>query len=188
MAAPKIDRMTLDAFLAWEPEDEGRYELVDGQPVAMTGARRRHDGVVVNSLIAIGSRLRGKPCRPHTDDVGVLAPNGNLRRPDVLVDCGRFDPDSMLADRPTLVIEVLSRSTREIDTVRKMMEYKSIPSMRYILYLDPESRISLLHRREDSGHWSELTYMTPDVDLDFPVLGITLPLAELYPPDMPAEA
>jgi hypothetical protein len=43
--------------------------------------------------------------------------------------------------------------------------------------------MSVLHRREEGGHWSELAYMTPDVDLDLPALGITLPLAELFPPE-----
>lgn len=32
--------MSLDEFLTWENEQELRYELVDGQPVMMTGGRQ----------------------------------------------------------------------------------------------------------------------------------------------------
>lgn len=178
-AEPK--RMTEAEFLAWEPGDEGRYELVDGLPVAMTGARSKHDRVVVAALLVIGAQLRGKPCRPSTADIAVRIPNGNLRRPDLTVDCGRPDPDDMVAAAPTLVVEVLSPSTRQRDLLRKALEYKTVPTITDILFVDPDETAVIWHHRADGAVWSEHDLTGADTRLAFPVLGLDLTLADLYP-------
>lgn len=181
MGRAEPQRMTEAEFLAWEPGDDGRYELVDGQPVAMTGARSKHDRVVVAALLSIGTQLRGKPCRPCTADIAVRIPNGNLRRPDLTVDCGRPDPDDMVAAAPTLVLEVLSPSTRQRDLLRKALEYKTVPTIAYILFVDPDETAAILHRREDGAMWSEHDLIGPDTPLDFPLIDVRLTLADLYP-------
>ena len=65
-------RMTPEEFFEWQARQDKNYELVDGIPVlpikAMTGATARHDTVTVNAIIALGNQLRGKPCRPRTQD------------------------------------------------------------------------------------------------------------------------
>src|SRR5690348_12021605 len=63
--------MTAAEFLAWDLGQPGRHELVDGVPSAMTGARQRHDRVVVNLLAALHRQLRGGPCRAFTADTAV---------------------------------------------------------------------------------------------------------------------
>lgn len=64
--------MTADDFLLWhEQQQDRRYELVDGVPVAIAGARRRHDQGVVNGLVALGAQLGVGPCRPFTSDTAV---------------------------------------------------------------------------------------------------------------------
>ena len=35
--------MTIEEFLTWQADQEQRFEFVDGQPVAMAGAKLRHD-------------------------------------------------------------------------------------------------------------------------------------------------
>src|ERR1700722_19314944 len=95
-----VRRMTVAQFFDWEPGDNRRYELVDGAPVMMTGARRRHDQIVVKGLGELRARLRGHRCCPFTADTAVFVPNGNVRRADAGVDCGRFDDNAMYAAAP----------------------------------------------------------------------------------------
>lgn len=72
MSERAVNRMTADAFLLWhEQQQDRRYELVDGVPVAVAGARRRHDQVVVNTLVALGGQLASGSCRPFTSDTAV---------------------------------------------------------------------------------------------------------------------
>ena len=147
-----IHRMDPEEFLDWCQYQDDRYELVSGVPVAMAGAQRRHDQIVVNAMLAIGPRLRGGPCRPFTADTGVRIPSGNIRRPDLGVDCGQFLDTALTADRPILVMEVLSPSTRTFDLVIKLDEYKSIETLRHVLLIDPDQPQVIHWSRPSKGH------------------------------------
>ncbi|HLB99396.1 MAG TPA: Uma2 family endonuclease, partial [Acetobacteraceae bacterium] len=115
--------MSADEFLEWDQLQERRHELVDGLPVAMAGAKRRHDRIVVNAISSVAGQLSLGPCNVFTSDTAVRIPAGNVRRPDLGIDCGRFIDDAAAADAPTAVIEVLSPSTREFDMFVKLDEY-----------------------------------------------------------------
>ncbi|WP_349307081.1 Uma2 family endonuclease [Acinetobacter corruptisaponis] len=54
--------------------------------------------------------------------------------PDVLVDCSDLADDSVFTETPTIIVEVLSKSTRQIDRVIKREKYLQIPTLQeYIL-------------------------------------------------------
>ena len=92
-AAPR--RWTVEEFFAWQEGQSERYELVDGFPMRMmAGAKNVHDDIVVNVLAELRNQLRGGGCRPFTSDGSVETKPGQIRRPDVGVDCGRGDPDA----------------------------------------------------------------------------------------------
>jgi Uma2 family endonuclease len=180
MTALKSDKMTVDEFLEWCLTQEERYELVDGVPQMMTGARRLHDRVVRRALIALDGRLRGGPCEPFTDDIALITPKGQVRRADVLVDCGPMEDDDLRARSPVLVIEVLSKSTRQMDLLRKTAEYKTVPSMRYILLLDPDEVAAIFHVRQADGRWEDTPIIGRDTDIHMPEINVSLTLGEFY--------
>lgn len=139
MSEHAIGRMSQDEFLEWCQFQDAKYELVDGLPVAMAGAKRAHDRIVVNAIISLGIQLRGNPCQPFSGDTAVAIPNGNTRRPDVGIDRGQFNPDALAVDSPRLVIEVLSPSTRTFDMFDKLDEYKTVPGLAHIVLIDPDA-------------------------------------------------
>src|SRR5450755_1537566 len=121
MAEPAPVRMTIDEFFAWQEGQAERYELVNGQPLRMmAGAKNLHDDIVVNLIIELGAQLRGGGCRPFTGDGGMETRPGQIRRPDVGVDCGPRDPNGLKAQSPRLVAEVLSPTTRDFDSYEKL--------------------------------------------------------------------
>jgi len=174
--------MTIAEFLVWQTAQPDRYELIDGQPRAMTGARLRHDRVVGNAIAAIQRQLRalGNPCDAFTADIGILTGPTQLRRPDVSVLCPPFDEDAMASDRPRLVIEVLSESTEQIDRLVKLDEYKTIESLDYIVMIDP-TRIDVgVWFRDDDRSWRNRTFQEAISVIDLPTLGIEIGVAALY--------
>lgn len=172
--------MSIAEFFAYRGEEGVRYELVDGALVrAMTGASRRHDRIVINAILALGQRLRGKPCEPSTADIAILIPDGNVRRPDVMIDCGAMDDRTQRAADPRMVVEVLSPSTRGIDLVRKLEEYKSVPGLSYILLVEPDVPHALLWRRGAAG-WELEEVKGLDGGFDLPEIAASLTMAELY--------
>lgn len=182
-------RWTEAEFFGWLDGQEGRFEFVDGRPVAMTGGTQRHDRIVTNLIVALGGRLPPDgPCRPGSPDAGVRVPAGNVRYPDVLVDCGPFRDDERAASEPRLVVEVLSPSTRAFDQARKLDEYKSVPSLAHVLLLDPDGPRATLHTRGADGAWAAAALDGAGAVVPLDALGLALPLAEAYrglPPRRP---
>ena len=68
-----------------------------------------------------------------------MIPNGRVRRPDLLVECGSPAPTAMAADEPRVVMEILSPSTVRYDRFQKLEEYKTHPAIRVILLVDTEA-------------------------------------------------
>ena len=179
MAERAPERMGVEQFLAWADGREGRWELVDGVPMAMAGARTRHDQVVVNALASLRPQLRGSSCRVFTGDTGVVVPAGNVRRPDLGIDCGPYDPEALAAGTPKLVVEVLSPSTRQIDVLRKLDEYRALPTIDYVLMIDPGVIQVLLWSRENDG-WSSMVFEDLAARIELPNLEVSLSLSTLY--------
>ncbi|MCQ8782305.1 Uma2 family endonuclease [Mangrovibrevibacter kandeliae] len=181
MSLAEISPWSVETFFRWQTEQEGRYELVGGYPLKMmTGASQRHDVIVTNLLIALGNRLRGGRCRPFTADGSVETLPGQIRRPDVGVDCGRLDPDGFAATAPTVVFEVLSPSTRDFDRLRKVVEYKRVETMQHIVIIEPRQPLMTIWSRGPAGDWSPQSIMGLDGALDLPAIGIAIPLREIY--------
>lgn len=63
MSAALPKSLTLAEFLAWEDRQPLRYEFDGIGPVAMTGGTFAHAAIQRNLAIALGGRLRGKPCQ-----------------------------------------------------------------------------------------------------------------------------
>lgn len=175
-------RMTVGEFFEWQKRQDRNYELVDGVPVltikAKTGASDIHDRITVNAIAWLHQRLRGKPCRPKTSDTSVQTFRGT-QRPDMLIECGRPDPQSMVAAVPTLVAEVLSPSTMRYDRFQKLEEYKLVPAIQVILLIDTgQPRVTVWRRV--SENWTNHEVAGMDADIDLPEIGTSLPLSELY--------
>ncbi|KAA2237922.1 Uma2 family endonuclease [Salinarimonas soli] len=188
MAEPQCKLMSAEEFLAWQLDQEERYELVDGFPVplrGMTGASNVHDVLVVNMIASLAVQLRGGPCRVATADTAIRTSIRNIRRPDVSVDCAPPDRRSQEAQAPTLVVEVLSPSNRPADRLRKIEEYKRLPTLLYILFVEPDAMRAVLLERTDEG-WRDEAFEGSDAAIALPRIGATLTLRDVYegaPPD-----
>ena len=44
------EKMTVEAYLDWEPQQEQRYEFVNGTIIAMTGGSLPHNDIAINLL------------------------------------------------------------------------------------------------------------------------------------------
>ncbi len=74
-------------------------------------AERSYFQCVRHVTIALHGRLRGGKSQVLPEGVKVRAPNGNHRYLDVLGECGAPRPGDLVADKPTVLFEVLSPST-----------------------------------------------------------------------------
>jgi Uma2 family endonuclease len=173
---PKPQRFTADAFIAWAMEQpRGRFELSGGEIVAMAPERVGHARVklaVVNAL-AQGLRKRGLPCEAMTDGMSVRIDEATVYEPDALVRCGPRTPDdSVHIPDPLIVVEVVSPSSKGVDSGAKLVGYFKLPSVRHYLVLDTEARVVVHHRRGDDGGITTALRHDGALDLDPPGLSI----------------
>ncbi|MBL8573134.1 MAG: Uma2 family endonuclease [Hyphomicrobiaceae bacterium] len=178
--SPVSDPMTAEAFLAWAPTQPERYELVDGVPVLMTGARVKHDRVLGALFFRLYGATRGTHCETFTDDIGVRTSPTSIFRPDLLIDCGKPEGDAMIAAEPVAVIEVLSPSTSLFDSMRKSIAYKSVASIKAILLVDPDAPRAILIERAKGDIWREDLLVGADAEIRLPRVEVTLRLGDLY--------
>lgn len=169
--------MTLDAFLAWEREQEVRFEFDGFAPVAMTGGTVAHSAIATNLVRALQDRLRGSPCRAFRGDVKILAA-GRVRYPDALVTCTPVANDSDIVPSPVVVFEVLSASSTHIDRITKNEEYRATPSIQRYVILEQAQAAATVFSREGADWIGHL--VTGGVVLALPEIGIEVPLAEIY--------
>jgi Uma2 family endonuclease len=150
-AVPKV-KMRVPEFLAWaEKQPQGRFELVDGQIVAMAPERARHNLAKLEAVVALREAVRAAklPCTVFTDGVAIVIDEHTTREPDASVQCGiELDLNSMVLQAPTIVVEVVSPSSERDDTGLKLVEYFSVASIRHYLIIYPEKHVVVHHRRE----------------------------------------
>lgn len=107
--------MTAEAFFAWQEDQDELYDLVDGDPLKMmSGAKRQHDRITINLIVAVDARLRGRTCQPTIQDTGVKISDVQISRPDMAIDCRPFHRNTYIASNPRSVFEVLPRSSAQV--------------------------------------------------------------------------
>src|SRR3569623_1354152 len=174
--------MSVADYLAAELVSPIKHEYVGGAVYMMVGARNVHNIVATNTLVALGSRLRGKPCRPFNSDtkVHIVLPDEiRFYYPDVSVGSRQNPQTDSFQDEPTLVAEVLSRSTRRYDQGEKKDGYLSIPSLKVYLLVEQESATVTAYRRTEQGFVREV-HRGLEAVIPLPEIETELPLAEVY--------
>ena len=169
--------MSFDEFLAWEREQELRYEFDGIQPVAMTGGTIEHSEIATNVVEALRLRLQGRPCRAFRGDLKILVA-GRVRYPDAVVTCTPVPRGTDIIPEPVVVFEVLSASTAGTDRIEKNEEYRLTPSIQHYVMLEQGSQAATVFSRA-GGDWIGRVLLG-DVVLAFPEIGVELPLAEAY--------
>jgi Uma2 family endonuclease len=95
--------------------------------------------------------------------------------PDAFVLCGEpRDRRSIEVDDPVIVVEVMSPSSRDVDTTAKLAEYFRLPSVRHHLVVDSESRSVVHHHRSGSGTIETRILRSGPLDLDPPGLSVVI--------------
>ena len=149
--------MTQDEFFNWAQAQEGRFEFDGSKPVAMTGGSNNHGLIADNLRATLKTRLRGGPCRPIGNDGGGIETVGKtVRYPEATITCTRIPGDARKIPDPVVVFEVLSPSTRREDQTVKLIEYKSVPSIRRYVLIDQHRVRVTVHSRQDDDVWATL--------------------------------
>ena len=185
---PLHHRKTVAEYLEFEQNSEVKHEYVDGYVYAMAGASDAHATITLNIASAFKARLRGKKCRTYASDMRVTLGDvadeskrqGQYYYPDVLVTCSDRDRESSMDKRdPSLVVEVLSKSTGNKDRTEKLDNYRQLPSLAQYWIVDQYRRHVIVHSEKD-GEWTSVELSSGTVRVALPSGIIEIPLDEIY--------
>lgn len=179
MDQPSPTDFTTDEFLAWVSEQpEGRYELDAGRVVAMSPERTGHTRAKFDTAIALRAAIAARklPCEALPEGVGVRIDDRTLYIPDAMVRCGPRAPnDELEASDPVIVVEVISPSSRGIDTGVKLSGYFALASVCHYLVVDHERRTVTHYRRDSAGAITVHIATEGTLELDPPGLALAVP-------------
>lgn len=180
--AHKSDWISPEEYLEIERAAESKSEYFNGEMFLMSGASREHSAIAVEVTAIVRNQLRGKPCRPFSNDTRVKIPNRNYCYPDLTIVC---DPewqddefDTLL--NPIIIFEILSPSNEAWDRGGKFREYQRISSLReYVLISQDKPLVEIYSRRE--GGWLLRSVEGRDQSIPLESLeNLALPLHEVY--------
>lgn len=176
--------MTSKEYLAFEEEAVDKHEFYHGEVYAMAGAAWVHNAICMATGSALYTRLSSKGCTVVGSDMRVRNTTDTLYTyPDLSVVCGvpdllRFRGETL--SNPTLVVEVLSPSTRLHDFNRKMPEYKRSESLQHIVFIDSEAVFVQVQSRIADGTWRVDDYFSLEEQVRLTFWDLEIQVGELY--------
>ncbi len=122
------ERTSIEEYLEMENASDEKHEYYKGEIFAMSGAKVPHNKIAGNLFIAIGQRLKGKKCKPYNSDQRIhIQSNTLFTYPDISIICGEvitLNNDDYNVLNPSVIIEVLSKSTKNYDRGEKFKLYR----------------------------------------------------------------
>ena len=176
--------MTFEQYLDWADNHPGQYEFHGGNVIVMgVGTTKEHEAVVLNMAAAIRGHLGGRaaPCRLYLGGVCVRVDAADKALyPDLHVTCHPDDrQDSRSSRHPVVIIEVLSKTTRDYDRGDKFDAYAQLESLQEYILIDSLAQAVSVHRRIGAHEWRTLN-LGPDGTLAVEALQFSLPVAQIY--------
>jgi Uma2 family endonuclease len=182
-AYAKPYRFTPQEYLDWERQQETKHQYLDGDIVAMAGASPPHTMIQWDMSIEIGVQLKGSQCQAFSNDMRILVPACNrYYYADIPIACGEPDFEDRYGDtltNPTVLIEILSPSTEQMDRGEKLLCYQTLPSLQlYVLVAQNEPRVEIYRRH--GNEWRYTVTRGLDATVVLEPIGVTLRLADIY--------
>lgn len=179
--ANKDIRITVDEYLAFEAKSEVKHEFVGGYIYAMVGTSRAHNLIAHALSSTIRSHIAGSGCQVYISDMKLYTKTKEddvFYYPDVMVSCDKKPTSDYYEENPTLIIEVLSKSTESKDRLEKLNVYTKIKTLQeYMLVSQHKVNVDVYRKVEDA--WILKTYTGGDTVL-FDSIDMSLNIETIY--------
>ena len=178
MSEPARRSMTADEFMTWDDGTDTRYELVDGELVAMAPPSDPHGSISGNAWGEIDNRLGQRPACRAVVEAGIQVDDRNHYRADVAATCSE-PRRSPYVEAPFLIVEVLSEGTWREDIGSKLQRYIQLPSVREIWLVDSRERWVQVWQRTENA-WIVTLPLRGDASFASEALADRVALDALY--------
>lgn len=184
--AVKYNYFSPEEYLSFERASmRDKHELHQGKLVTMQGASMKHNRIVRNLLIGIGTHLKGQTCEVFPSDLRVYIPTAeSFTYPDVSIVCDEPDMiDDAYLDtikNPTVIIEVLSPTTEKYDKGNKFFYYMQIAGLKEYIIIGSASLYVQVARKKADGLWQFTEITDKSAVLSIPTIQYRIPIEDVY--------
>ncbi|MFW5992076.1 MAG: type II toxin-antitoxin system prevent-host-death family antitoxin [Halanaerobiaceae bacterium] len=176
---------SFEEYLELTQNNEERYEYIDGEIYHMASPRTSHQKALSELAGIFYNFFQGKNCTamitPYDITLKRHEEDKNIVQPDLMIICDleeNLDERDYYMGIPELVVEILSKSTRDKDLIKKLDLYKSCGIKEYwiadrfnelvMAYLFEDKRIAdfTIYREDETAEsylFSELTVKIEEV-------------------------
>jgi len=189
-------RFTIEEYLELENASQEKHEYFQGGifPLhreenfdgikAISGAGFNHNLIFSNVFSFLGNKLNGSKCIPFGSGMRMNIPENTLfTYPDISIYCNEIkhlEEDENTALLPTVIIEILSPSTKDYDRGNKFKLYRDILSLKEYILIDSESVSVEAFYVNEKGNWELKESKKIGETLTFVSLGLKIELEDIY--------
>jgi len=182
--APKYNYILPEHYLEMERASEVKHEYYKGEVYAMPGASPAHNDVAYNINRLMAHFLHGKGCKLYGSDFRIYIPLHSLfTYPDFSIVCGKAETPDIYTDNltnPTVLIEILSKSTKDYDRGTKFTLYRSIKTLKEYILIDSTSiSVEIFSRLEDNS-WKLTEFKQQSDNFIITTVSLTFYLKDIY--------
>ena len=181
-----VKRFTPQEYYRLEQDAVSRNEYYNGEIFAMAGGTATHSLICNNIGGEARARLKGGPCTIYESNLRLKLKATGLRTyPDVSIywdplETDEEDPYRETYTNPSVLFEVLSKSTEAYDRGAKPENYRKVKSLRaYALVSQYAPHVELYERQAD-GNWLFREFLGLDATVSIQSPRLDLPMAEIY--------
>ncbi len=182
--ALKCNYISPEEYLEAERAALEKHEYYEGEIFAMSGASLKHNKIFSNLFGDIAFKLKGKGCRPYGSNLRIHIPKNTLfTYPDISIICGEpdlTDDKFDTATNPSVIIELLSKSTRNYNKGEKFTLYRDIDSLQEYILVDTEKIYVEKHIRNADNSWQLTEYKTLDSSFIITTFSLSFLLKDIY--------
>ncbi|MEA1910408.1 MAG: Uma2 family endonuclease [Spirochaetota bacterium] len=195
--SPRLEEyVSYQQFLKMTEKSENRYELIDGVVYLLASPSFTHQRILGELYFLFREYLvKNDSCDSFLApfDINLIRQNIKLLReeteddinvvqPDLIVLCDYLDEineKDRYQGTPTLVIEILSPSTRSKDRVKKLDLYMESGISEYWI-IDPKTKTVMVYSYKDGELDRDALYTTKQNAESFYFPGLSVPLVQLF--------
>jgi prevent-host-death family protein len=180
-------KVSYEEFMEINEKSTLRMEYINGEIQLMDSPNLGHQEILGRLHLIFHEYFKGKKCRVfmapfdvHFRKKGIKDPD--VMQPDLLLACdvkGNVNEKGKYMGTPTLVLEILSESTRSKDMVDKLNTYM-LSGVREYWIVDPRQELVIVYTFADCEIENLMFYKRGDNAASFMFEGLSLDVSELF--------
>ncbi|MCC3357833.1 type II toxin-antitoxin system Phd/YefM family antitoxin [Bacillus sp. REN16] len=179
-------KSTYEEFLTLQQESDERYEYIDGEIYLLASPRTAHQIAITELFGLFYNFFQGTSCTPlvapYDIELKRTPENINIVQPDLMMICDleeNLNENDYYKGVPSLVVEVLSKSTRSKDLIKKLDLYMSTGVGEYWI-VNPDNKEVTVYQFEDLNISNSATYKNNEAVQSFIFKGLSAEIRRIF--------